>query len=163
MAAIEDAPFRIVRLSEEDPVLYLELPINYFPAIRKEGLVVTYAPLQASLRRELSKVLCDWIQPTTNAMTAHPFAQLHDEMKARGATDKEVAKAWLKSRSQEIQKKLRADRGGENGAIQHLIRRCTNLRRKRKGKLYNAIVKAIDAVTPGDCQNGFRNARYIPQ
>jgi transposase len=30
-------------------------------------------------------------------------------------------------------------------------------------KLYNAIGKAIDAVTPGDCLNCFRNSGYIAQ
>lgn len=41
----------------------------------------------------------------------------------------------------------------------HLCRLAVRTERK----LYNAIAKAIDAVTPGDCLNCFRSAGYIPQ
>jgi len=59
-----------------------------------------------------------------------PFEQMHDAMKAKRATDKDIAEAWLTSRSPTERSKLLED--GKDEAIKSLVRRCTNLRANRK-------------------------------
>jgi hypothetical protein len=58
-----------------------------------------------------------------------PFETFHDDLKAKGAIDEEIAKEWIKTRSPRERNKLL--QGGDD-AIQSLIRKCTNLRQARK-------------------------------
>lgn len=58
-----------------------------------------------------------------------PFEQLHDRLKNNGATDKEIAKSWIASRSPVERNRLTQE--GEE-AVASLVRKCTNLRLARK-------------------------------
>ncbi len=70
-----------------------------------------------------------------NSSTTHcndPFELMHDEMKANSATDKEIGKNFVKTRSPNVQKQFIEKHGSEEDAIKYYVKQCDNLRQRRR-------------------------------
>lgn len=77
---------------------------------------------------ELEKLIEKIINPNTKP-ASDPFEAFHDDMKAKKATDEEIAKEWIKTRSPRERNKLLQE--GKQ-AIEVLKNSCRNLRQARK-------------------------------
>lgn len=70
---------------------------------------------------------------SANPIATDPFEILHDDMRAKGATGKDIAAAFLDSRSPAEKNSLLQEQDGEREAtLDSLVRRGENLRAKRK-------------------------------
>ncbi len=79
---------------------------------------------------ELEMIQLAAIDASTPRQNVDPFEFFHDGMKNEGATDKDIAKAWIESRSPKERNLLLTN--GKYEAIDILTNRCRNLRLKRK-------------------------------
>lgn len=120
-----------LRLDGNDLVLETSHPSLQYEHFAR---IDTRRPLSLEENNELTEhlklVLGAWLRELKRKSKPDAFEQLHDEMKAKEASDKDIAKAWLSSRSPKERNKLLVD--GREEAITRLVRRCTNLRAKRK-------------------------------
>ncbi|QEG41343.1 hypothetical protein [Roseimaritima ulvae] len=70
-----------------------------------------------------------------------PFEEFHDRMAKPGVTRRDIANAWLKSRSGPDRTRLINERDGREGVLKYFMKKCSNLRAKRIREAKKAISK----------------------
>ncbi|WP_417736332.1 hypothetical protein [Rosistilla oblonga] len=73
-----------------------------------------------------------FIESESPTPVTDPLEAMHDEMKLRKAKDIEIAEAFYNSRSKLAQNELHNKHGSKEDVLKYFVRRCTNLRSKRK-------------------------------